>query len=224
MKQSKFLGSANLHSRERFRDGLAYGVVALAGLACGCDSARESEHRVANPPTTEVAKIDVAGAATTIGFHFGTLKSDVEQSGFSISRFPTTVAEYRACVEAGVCAGGRRSGAALRRRPEPGRRSQRHARIVGVPVTCVGPEQAQQFWVSGTASGPLTLEEWLLAARGQEPNRYAWGNQRPTLKRASPRPRQRRGRQKTPGTRPPPDSKSANTRKERHLPGWRTCS
>jgi len=99
----------------------------------------------------------------------------VSLGAFEISKTEVTVAQYRACVEAGVCT-------------EPGQGDYCNnwgdsSREVH-PINCVNWKQATIF--AGWAGGRLpTGEEWTYAATsGGESWKYPWGDETPTCARA----------------------------------------
>jgi len=99
---------------------------------------------------------------------------------FEILRTEVTVAEYRECVDAGVCAieglGEERrdvckmplSSTRCHWRSEPGDHEDH-------PINCVDWFQAQQYcaWIGGRLPSD---DEWEKAARGSEGHRYPWGD------------------------------------------------
>lgn len=137
-----------------------------------------SAERDEPPPWIEVA----AGPSVLGGCKLGRSCVEhrtVEIPRFEIQRTEVTVAEYRKCVEAGVC---ETSGLDHERkdvcaapaptpgchwRAEPGENEDH-------PINCVDWFQAQQYctWIGGR----LPLEdEWEKAARGSAGQRYPWG-------------------------------------------------
>jgi formylglycine-generating enzyme required for sulfatase activity len=117
--------------------------------------------------------VAIPGGDLEVGFRNGVLRKHATIAPFSISRYPTTVQQYRTCVDAGGCqvppAGGCN---VLSDSPVDGPNYGTAA--PDVPVTCVGPEQAKAYcaWVGGALPTP---DQWLAAARGTEVRRWPWG-------------------------------------------------
>lgn len=139
------------------------------------------------PPATPVMpkpiltwiKVEGTGEADFIlGAEVGTSSHSghpVRLSGFEISKREITVAEYRACVEAGAL------GCSV---PGSGpncnwKREDRDNH----PINCVTWEQAKAFatWIDAFLP---TEAQWEYASRGTEGREYPWGSQEPTCERA----------------------------------------
>jgi hypothetical protein len=145
----------------------------LGVAACGNDSARGPARARADQIPVQVA---VDRATLTYGFYTSRNRSTFDVGAFRIAKWPTTVAEYRQCVEAGACTEPaknaclvRDSGALVHSDHHGGDR---------LPLTCAGVAQARAYcaWVGGALP---TLTQWMLAARGREVTRFAWGNKLP---------------------------------------------
>lgn len=110
---------------------------------------------------------------------------------YEISKYPITVSEYRACVEAGAC-----------KVPDLTPQTsfacslfddtyfgdlpydytyelQNWTSLREAPVSCMSPDLASDFcvWASGTLA---TAGEWMYAARGPKVQEYPWGSTPPT--------------------------------------------
>ncbi|MFA6112031.1 MAG: SUMF1/EgtB/PvdO family nonheme iron enzyme [Candidatus Latescibacterota bacterium] len=96
----------------------------------------------------------------------------VALEAYWLDRFEVTVAEYRACVEAGACMPPEQGGACTWGRP--GRDAH--------PVNCVDWTQAACYcsWVGERLP---TEAEWERAARGPQGRRFAWGDGPPQGRR-----------------------------------------
>src|SRR5687767_6034782 len=80
-------------------------AIASAVLTIACDEGGGAQ-KVTGPraPADAVpAATEISGSPVTIGVELGTLRRSHEVDAFRISTWPTTVAEYRRCVDAGVC-------------------------------------------------------------------------------------------------------------------------
>jgi hypothetical protein len=123
------------------------------------------------------ALIDIKGAAVTSGFSLGVLREQRSLPSFQITKHPVTNAQYAACVQAGACSTSDGSscgeGAFT---PYGSYRTPNYSRgSDDSPAVCVGRQEAAAYcqWIGGRLP---TFDQWLLAARGQTPKRYAWGN------------------------------------------------
>ncbi len=130
----------------------------------GCDAASKPESE-----PVELKKVEIAAGRMTLGLATGTLRREVELPGFAISQHPTTRGEYGACAEAGACP-------ELECSSFGGLRAED---AEALPMDCAGVADASRFcaWVGGSLP---RLGQWLRAARGPSPRRFAWGDERPT--------------------------------------------
>jgi formylglycine-generating enzyme required for sulfatase activity len=111
----------------------------------------------------------------------GARRTVIDLPHLQISKFPTTVGQYRRCVDAGACTapGWQTKGC---QRKGVGIWGQTYGLTEGnddLPVTCSTPEQAANFcdWHGGRLP---TFEEWTFAARGSDPHPYSWGDVPPS--------------------------------------------
>jgi formylglycine-generating enzyme required for sulfatase activity len=93
-------------------------------------------------------------------------------SGYWIGQTEITNAQYRACIDAGVCTP-----------PNPATRFDDPAKAEN-PVTCIDWQQASTYavWVGGSLP---TEAQWEYAARGPESWPYPWGETQPTCEQAN---------------------------------------
>lgn len=153
-------------------------VVAVFTPGPSTSIAEEDTHQM-SAQKPDVAWVHMAGGLFEMGSNAGRENERpvhvVELSPFDIGRTEVTVADYRACVLAGVCS-------------EPSTRSsgcnwgQRDR--ADYPINCVDFLQAYRFarWVGGRLP---TEAEWEFAARSQGLERtYPWGEQNPDCTRA----------------------------------------
>jgi hypothetical protein len=110
------------------------------------------------------------------GFATGTLRTPRTLTAYRITRHPVTWSEYDACVQAGACAAPDAAECApTALSPYPTFESPNYTEhAANAPAVCVGQAQADAYCRSVGGRLP-TLDEWLLAARGNVPQRYAWG-------------------------------------------------
>jgi formylglycine-generating enzyme required for sulfatase activity len=127
---------------------------------------------IVRPEGVPISEEQVASGVVS-GFKIGVLRQRYSLGAFEIARHPVTVGEFRACVDAGACSRPTADGCATRsRNPLDGPNFSEGAD--NSPATCVGVRQSEQYceWVGGMLP---SLEEWLFAARGHEPQRFPWG-------------------------------------------------
>lgn len=129
------------------------------------------------PPADRLVQVDQGDVE--IGFALGTLRDARSVDDFSISRFPVTVGEFQECVDAGVCEHVSTPHCIDGQKHKRGERTTVTKADSGKPATCVGVDQAQKYcsWSDGKLP---TLEQWMLAARGPQVQRFSWGSQTPT--------------------------------------------
>lgn len=148
--------------------------LALAGLL-GC----AEEKSIRGPTADEVPQsVPLAGGDVTIGFAQGTLRLASHAEPGRITKYPITVEQYGQCVAVGACTvpNGKAPGCTTDFRVGS---SSVNGRTLGMdnklPITCTTPAEASAYckWVGGRLP---TLAEWMLAARGSSPQRFAWGN------------------------------------------------
>jgi hypothetical protein len=75
-------------------------AVAAGVVACAKDDGAAAPRAPADAMPASVA---VSGSEVELGVHLGKSRESTAVSAFSISRLPTTVHQYRQCVQAGVC-------------------------------------------------------------------------------------------------------------------------
>jgi len=173
------------------QDQLGQRLLAITALfvAAATTDLIAADSRLADKPIAQVAqieKIKVAAGAFRVGCSMGDNRCDsdegpvggiaVEVPAFLIDAQETSVAQYRACVEAGQC-----------QRPFDYRRShycnydapQRH----DYPVNCINWHQAQAY--CSWRGARLAYEvEWEKAARGGTREAHFWGNSPANCQRA----------------------------------------
>jgi hypothetical protein len=160
-------GEARLSMGERL-------VVAVicAGFV-GCNSAplgkANSDGGVVRVPPSQSAvgaKSRVPAGEAHLGFASGSVKADVNLKAFDISKLPVSEAQLAECRAAGACDA--RATSCTSASPAPDE-----------PALCVEPETARSYcaWVGGRLP---RLAEWLVAARGPDIRRFAWGSTSPS--------------------------------------------
>jgi formylglycine-generating enzyme required for sulfatase activity len=157
-------------------------MLLLAGLLPACEGASDAASRRPDaPPEAIPASVAVGPATVTVGFESGVIRATREVGSLRASRTPTTVDEYRLCVEAGACVPPSASSTGCQELAE-GRLDGRTFEVPNGgrhPVTCCSTRQASAYckWVGGRLP---TEAEWLLLARGATPQRFSWGDRTPT--------------------------------------------
>jgi formylglycine-generating enzyme required for sulfatase activity len=164
----------------------ATAAAAWLAAALACQNSPSNKTAPFKAPNAEdiPAAVSIAAQDATLGFASLTPRSAVSVEEFRIAKHPTTVAQYRACVEAGACrlpTNVQWCSAHNDTSPIDG---PTHSMPQGeqMPMTCVSAEQAGEFcsWVGGALP---TMAQWLVAARGREPQPYAWGDEPPTCEK-----------------------------------------
>ena len=146
---------------------ILYCALFMGFAQAGCKEEEIRGHEQASDQVNaSVARVS-AGEVVS-GFKHGQLRATFDVEGFSISKHPVSLKQYRTCVDAGACDEPRTACANLEGSEED-------------VALCVGPENAQAYcsWSGGRLP---VLNEWLLAARGQNPQRFAWGDTAPSCK------------------------------------------
>jgi hypothetical protein len=154
-----------------------------AGMLCACSKEESEDSAFPRAPSDAIPnRVDLAEVEATIGFDLGSLRSTRQIGSFSITATPVSVASYRRCVAAGVCdrpgwfgalgcdpAGPHADGPTFRDELSDDQASR-------TPLTCVSPDQAQRYckWLGARLP---SFEQWVLAARGKNVTRFAWGTE-----------------------------------------------
>jgi len=140
----------------------------------GCNSAPlggkgDAGDRTANAPPSAAAigaKARVPAGEAHLGFAGGSVRADAKLNAFEISKLPVTESQLAECRAAGACSARATSCTSA----EP---------AANEPALCVEPDTARAYcaWVGGRLP---RLAEWLVAARGTDVRRFAWGDTSPT--------------------------------------------
>jgi hypothetical protein len=143
-------------------------VLPIASLGCDGDKPPGKGDPIA------VDRIGISASTVMVGFQAGKLRKSSRLQGFHITPLPITANQYQACIKARVCPAIETA--------EPLDASEVEApaaKSVEEVALGVSVEGAKDFcnWVGGTLP---TLPQWLLAARGSSPQRFAWGEHLPT--------------------------------------------
>lgn len=160
---------------------LIYSSVVVQGCSGKSQHAKEKEEgdtptidkpQAAAPPGELPELVALAEASLTAGFAGEDIRDKVSLPAFRITKYPIQRREYESCVEAGACT---QSEAA---RCDASGFEQLRGRALDAaesPQTCTSVAEASEYcaWIGGRLP---TLPEWLLAARGSEPRRFAWGD------------------------------------------------
>jgi hypothetical protein len=137
----------------------------------GCDDAKSA----AKHGQGEAEHLRISASAVTIGFQVGKLRQTVSVDGFDITPLPVTATQYDACLKAGACPIAKDASAD----PASDEATDPDVATVERITSGISVDGAQAFckWVGGTLP---TLPQWLLAARGSVPHRFAWGDHLPS--------------------------------------------
>jgi hypothetical protein len=148
-------------------------VAVICASFVGCNSAplgkANSDGGVVRVPPSQSAvgaKSRVPAGEAHLGFASGSVKADVNLKAFDISKLPVSEAQLAECRAAGACDA--RATSCTSASPAPDE-----------PALCVEPETARSYcaWVGGRLP---RLAEWLVAARGPDIRRFAWGSTSPS--------------------------------------------
>ncbi|MCU0690933.1 MAG: formylglycine-generating enzyme family protein [Polyangiaceae bacterium] len=158
-------------------------TVAAAWLAaaCGCQNSPSDSATVRPAGSDDIpAAVSITAQDATLGFASLTPRARVHVESYRIATHPTTVAQYRACVDAGGCQLPTAVESCSAHNDTSPISGPTHTIEQGgqMPMTCTTAEQSAQYcrWVGG---GLPTIAQWLVAARGSEPRAYAWGEEAP---------------------------------------------
>jgi hypothetical protein len=147
---------------------------AMAPVFLGC----QSDAKPAVATTTQAIDLVSIGARTMqSGFATGKLRRSRELASYKIAKHPVTWGQFDACVSAGACAApdGSACGAEAYAPYAKYTAPKYDAHDGQAPAVCVGESQAEAF--CRFAGGRLpTVDEWLVASRGDAPRRYSWGD------------------------------------------------
>ncbi|MCU0694027.1 MAG: formylglycine-generating enzyme family protein, partial [Polyangiaceae bacterium] len=160
----------------------ASAAAAWLAAAFGCQNSPSSKVAPVKAPGADdiPAAVSIAAQDATLGFASRTPRARVQVESYRIATQPTTVAQYRACVEAGGCQLPTAVESCSAHNDTSPISGPTHTIEQGgqMPMTCTTAEQATQYcrWVGGTLP---TMAQWLVAARGSEPQVYAWGEEAP---------------------------------------------
>lgn len=102
----------------------------------------------------------------------------VTVSDFAIDKYEVSAAEYKKCVDAGVCAAPPSSYTTVNKHCNWGTNRSAH------PMNCVSWTEANNYCLWKGKRLP-TEAEWEYAARGKDSKLYPWGSDAPTCKQAN---------------------------------------
>jgi hypothetical protein len=155
---------------------LCFGLV-FPTFVLGCDGDELPPRQKVAPSGAVPEAVKVGAQRATLGTHLGQLRNRVEVAAFKIAKRPVSVAEYKQCVDAGGCAKPSATWPACQpdRGVDGATFSASGSAANAIPLTCATPEEASKYceWVGGTLPRG---EQLLLAARGPEVKKYAWGS------------------------------------------------
>jgi hypothetical protein len=143
-------------------------LVFAAMLVAGC--------RGSGTRGTSSELVPITGTSVRAGFARGVIRRDRAVDSFSISKVPVSWKEFNACVASGQCAKADQTSCSKAGfAPYPAYNGLPYSeQSDDSPATCVGEAQAEAYCRSVGGHLP-NLEQWLLAARGASPQRFAWG-------------------------------------------------
>ncbi|CAN5816944.1 hypothetical protein BH09MYX1_BH09MYX1_40220 [soil metagenome] len=141
----------------------------MGGLACS-----ESGPRPANADEIPESVSISGGKKFTSGFSSDKVHRVESLDGYRIGKTLVSTTRYKQCVSVGACTRPALRGGACDRTASAITSGSTYDAAGDLPVTCVTPAQAEAYcaWVGGTLAGEA---QWLNAARGGTPARFAWG-------------------------------------------------
>lgn len=147
------------------KGSISCAFIAAIGLA-GCNKDKDGGVASRAPDDLNRLRVEVPAGQVVSGFKHGRLRQEFDVAGFSISRRPITVSQFRACVTSGTCS-------------EPALECSNLNGNDQDAALCIGIENARAYcaWSGGRLPH---LNEWFLAARGRTPRRFSWGDGAPT--------------------------------------------
>jgi formylglycine-generating enzyme required for sulfatase activity len=173
--ENKSCPTPDLATTDRGPSGNELGAPLCQKDKVQCKADELNAFGVCLPPSSMVA---VAGGELAMGKtetgkayspeHKVTLKA------FSVDRTEVSVAQYKACVDCGVCKPPLRDGSNTGREPYYGNES-----YANYPAIYIGWIDAKAY-CEGIGKRLPTEAEWEMAARGSAGNEYPWGSTAPT--------------------------------------------
>jgi hypothetical protein len=154
-------------------------TMAIVSAPFGCDQRPTLEGRVGQAPADQVPPLtSIRGSTSETGFATGMLRAQRVLSSYKITKHPITRDQYAACVQAGGCPHPEGAACADSAYAPYGSGYVLPNYAQGpaqAPAICVGETQAEAYcaWLGGHVPN---LDQWLFAARGNAPRRYAWGD------------------------------------------------
>jgi formylglycine-generating enzyme required for sulfatase activity len=172
---------------EDFRRSKVFNKILLALLiypVASCHSRGEQTTAHEAAPDQVPTAIAVEKGHLTVGTARGAIRKTRDLPAFSITRSLITVAQYRGCVASGACTPPELTTGSCSSSENglDGRTYDAKSAVEDAPVTCTTAAQAGAYcrWVRGRLP---TVDEWLLAARGPDIHRFAWGDARPSCEK-----------------------------------------
>src|SRR6476469_1322335 len=132
-------------------------------------------------PPDNGAIIPIKGNSFMMGDSISSNASPVRQvtvSDFAIDKYEVSTADYKKCVDAGICAAPPSSYTSTQARCNWGTKRTAH------PMNCVAWTEANNYCLWKGKRLP-TEAEWEYAARGKDSNLYPWGMDAPTCAHAN---------------------------------------
>jgi hypothetical protein len=169
--------ASTLRYARRARMVLCFGQILALG---GCNSDPVTQARKVpgeSPRMTEPETVSIASTTMQSGFVKFALRQQASVGGFRIAKYPVTWSDYAACVskgacpeeDTGACSQWSYSPYGMAKVPPYSKKTDRG------PAVCIGETGAEAYCKAVGGRLP-TMNEWLVAARGEEPTRFAWGN------------------------------------------------
>jgi formylglycine-generating enzyme required for sulfatase activity len=142
-----------------------------------CSSEPKLELGAAAPSPSDIPNsVSVTGTSVTLGHASDLLRKQTDVKSFRIAKSPIMVGQFRKCVEVGACEKPDKPAQTPNNWTNTYNESTDYDEL---PIAGVTLEQANAYctWVGGRLP---SFAQWQLATRGENVQKFSWGNDTPT--------------------------------------------